>query len=751
MNGISLAPLLTKIKVDLASFKSDMQKATTAAVGATKEMSKKMANAAKIGEGFSKLGADMTKKVTLPFIAAGATATKFAMDVDTSFAKVSTILDKTKVSTEDLKKGVIAASNESGIAVTDFNEALYESLSAGIDSGNAIKFTSDMAKLAKGGFTETSKAVDVVTSVLNAYGMSADQATSISDKLITTQNIGKTTVDDLASSLGKIIPTANAFGVGVDDVSTAMAQLTKNGIQTAEATTYYNAMLNELGKSGTDASDAIKEKLGASFTDLMKQGVPLTNILKALKEKAEESGVSLSDMFGSSEAAKAALTIMKGDGAEYNEILGQMKNSAGATQKAFETMDATPANKLKKALNSLKNTAIELGAAAIPLIEKVAKLIENLTAKFSSLTPEQQNLIIKTGLVVAAIGPLLSIIGKAITLFTTLSPAVGAASAAISAAGGIMPAVGAAIASISAPVLIIIGVITALAICVATNFGGIRDTVVSVLSSVKDFIQATWSLIKLIWENDLYGIKTVVMDVFTIIANTINSVLKVIKDVFNIFSAAFRGDWSGCWNAVKQLVSDIWQGIVSFIGNMLNLIVDIILGIGTGLLNAAYNAFMFVKNGAVNAWNSLINWLKGAINDPIGTILSIGSAMWKAGADIFTSLWDGCKSIWNSISNWFSSKIDWVKDKLTFWKDSKSEIESTDGSHYNGLSYVPFDGYTARLHKGERVLTAEENKNYIQGNNTSNVNQTLNFYGKVESPYEVAKATKKSMRDLSFA
>ena len=134
MNGISLAPLLTKIKVDLASFKSDMQKATTAAVGAAKEMSKKMANATKIGEGFSNLGADMTKKVTLPFIAAGAAATKFAMDADTSFAKVSTILDKTKVSTEDLKKGVIAASNESGIAVTEFNEALYESLSAGIDS-----------------------------------------------------------------------------------------------------------------------------------------------------------------------------------------------------------------------------------------------------------------------------------------------------------------------------------------------------------------------------------------------------------------------------------------------------------------------------------------------------------------------------------------------------------------------------------------------------------------------------------------
>ena len=119
----------------------------------------------------------------------------------------------------------------------------YQSLSAGVDSGNAIAFTGDMVKLAKGGFTSTEKAVDVVTSALNAYEMSADQAVSVSDKLITTQNVGKTTVDQLASNLGRVIPTAKAFNVGIDDTCAAMADLTKNGIATAESTTYFNSCL----------------------------------------------------------------------------------------------------------------------------------------------------------------------------------------------------------------------------------------------------------------------------------------------------------------------------------------------------------------------------------------------------------------------------------------------------------------------------------------------------------------------------
>ncbi len=433
--GIELAPLLTRIKVDTASFKNDMQKAATIGVAEAQKISKSMSNVTKVGDSFVKVGSLLTKGVTVPLAAAAVGTTKMAVDFESSFAKVSTLLDSSQVDFGQYKSDILDASSESKIAVGEFSEAVYQSISAGVDQTKAIGFTTEAMKLAKGGFTDGASAVDILTTSINAYGLEASESQRVSDMLITTQNLGKTTVNELAASMGKVIPSANAYNVNLENVNTSMAILTKNGIATAEATTYYNSMLNELGKAGTEASDVLKDKLGKSFAELQAEGVPLTEILKTLETEAQASGKSLGDMFGSSEAAKAALTIMKDDGVEYNSILKQMEESAGATQEAFEKIDATPAEQLAGALNKMKNQAIELGGEFVPVIGKITDLLEDLTEKFSELSDEEKENILQWAGVAAAAGPVLSVVGSGIKTFSNLTSMIGGASKALGILG----------------------------------------------------------------------------------------------------------------------------------------------------------------------------------------------------------------------------------------------------------------------------------------------------------------------------
>ncbi|WP_052466152.1 phage tail tape measure protein [Beduini massiliensis] len=430
--GIKLAPLYTQLKVDIKNFKTEMDQVKTEAMAKAKAVSKEMEKTVKVGENMSKLGGTLTKTVSLPLVGIGTAATKMAVDFESSFAKVSTLLDANVVDYGKYKNDLLDASSDSKVAVEEFSEAVYGSISAGVDQTKAIQFTTDAMKLAKGGFTDGAKAVDVMTTAINGYGMKAEDATKISDMLITTQNLGKTTVDELASSMGAVIPVANSVNFGIDELSASYAQLTKNGIATAESGTYLKAMLSELGKSGSVADKALRELTGKGFADLKKEGQSTSDILKLLSDHAEKNGKTLKDMFGSVEAGSAALVLAKGNGAEYNEMLGAMQTSAGATQEAFEKMDATPAERMKGALNELKNSGIKLGQSLIPIVEKVADVIGDVAGWLSKLTPEQQQSILKWGAMAIAIGPVLKVTGGLVSTYGKLKPLLSGAGTMIS-------------------------------------------------------------------------------------------------------------------------------------------------------------------------------------------------------------------------------------------------------------------------------------------------------------------------------
>lgn len=495
--------------------------ATKAGTAAGKNLGTTIASSlGKAGSSVTKVGDSLTKKVTLPLAGVGVAAYAASTDFETAFAQLSTIADTSEVSVEDLKSGIKDLSTTTGVSMAEISGAMYSAISAGQSTGDALGFVETSMKLAKGGFTDTATATDVLTTALNAYGLAAEDVTHIGDVLIETQNEGKTTVAELGASLGKVIPTAASANVGFEDLSSQFVALTKNGIGTAEATTYINSMINELSKSGTTASETFKNVSGQTFPEYIKAGHTTAEAMKLLgesmeankdqvgriKEAMEElettgkvtsdvfetiagksfeefiaSGktvedamamleddaakmkVAIGDSFGSAEAAKAA-NVLASHFDDADIAMKNMISTSGQMEAAFATMDDTTAANMQRLTNQFQNLAIMIGESLLPVLqpvmEQLAAGITTVTEKWNALDPQMQQTIIKTAAIAAAAGPVLSIGGKLISGVGTLAGGIG----------GLVGKLGGATSSIGSFGTAAGGVTGSVASC-ATSFG----------------------------------------------------------------------------------------------------------------------------------------------------------------------------------------------------------------------------------------------------------------------------------------
>lgn len=278
---------------------------------------------------------------------------------ESAMAKVGTIADTAKVPLESLSSQVLQVSGDMHIGANEIAEAAYQAISAGQDTGNAVAFAGQASMLATAGFTSSASAVDILTTALNAYGKGADEAGHVSDVLLTTQNLGKTSVDELAGSMGRVIPLAAAYNVSLENLSSGLAIMTANGIATAEASTYTKSMLNELGDTGSTVGKILKQQTGKSFAELNADGKSLGDVLQVLYGSVGGNATKFAGLWSSVEAGTGALSLASSGADKFNGVLQQMQADSGATQTAYDTMTDTMAYKL----DGVKTNAQNLGTA----------------------------------------------------------------------------------------------------------------------------------------------------------------------------------------------------------------------------------------------------------------------------------------------------------------------------------------------------------------------------------------------------
>lgn len=397
----------------------NLDEAAEAARKASEEVEKfgdKSEETGKQSEESSKKGRDGIKELQGVLASAGIAATlneikngffdcsEAAAQFETSTAMVATIADTSQKSLGSISKEVRTYSNETGEAASDMAEATYQAISASVNTADAAAFAGTATKLAVGGFTSATTAVDVLTTAINAYGLAASDATQLSDYLITTQNLGKTSVDQLAQSVGKVIPLASAYNVQMDNLSSAYAVLTANGIATAESGTYLKSMLNELGDTSSGVSEVLLTSTGKTFAQLMEQGYSLGDVMAMLGNAVDGDSTAFNALWNSTEAGIGALSLFNAGADKYNSVLESMRTSAGATEKAYSTMADTTDKSKQRMENAFNNLKISVGDVLNPALTQVYEGFTGVFAGMSDFVDEYPAVVAAISAIAVGVG-----------------------------------------------------------------------------------------------------------------------------------------------------------------------------------------------------------------------------------------------------------------------------------------------------------------------------------------------------------
>ena len=577
--------------IDIGALKSKIVIDDTEARGKLKSFGDESDKAGSKLAGFGKMaGTTVVAGVAAIGAAAVATAgiaTKAFGDFEEGINKVATIADTSVMSVENIKSGVLDLSNDMGIATGELSEAMYQAISATGDTANALTYVEKASKLAKGGFTETSKAMDAVTKTMNAYGETGEEAFGkVSDMLVMTQNLGITTVDELSGALYNVVPTAAALGLEFDQVSAAMATMTSFGTPTSVATTQIRSALNELSKSGTKASDTFKELSGKSFTEFIDGGGNLSEAMVIMQDGAEKTGLSVTDLFSSVEAGAAALALTGTGADKFNDSLTQMRDASGATDEAYATMSEGINASFNKLANAGKNVLVQLG-------DKLAPVMIDLANWINSNMPQIQAVIEKT---FNAIGVVIDVVVKG---FNILIGWVKDLTKACQEEGTKQNQI----------------------------WTNIKTMFLDFFNAVKEFVVVFVDQFKKIWEEWGTVITTYTQGFVKALAIVFETVFKTITNLLNVFSKLFEGDWKGLWEAVKKLVFDLLTGILKFIQNSFDTMINIAKDIIPKMIQAGRDIFNGLWDGLESVWNNISNWVSDKVSWMVDKL-----AFWDNGA-----------------------------------------------------------------------------------------------------------------------
>ncbi len=350
----------------------------------------------------------------ITFVAALTKAFGNLAAADFASTKVKTL----GVDVDTLKPKLSTLSNElSGQASQlDLLAASYDVASAGFGEVTELTDVLKASQLgATGGFSDLATVADATTSVLNAYGKSSDEAASLVDGFIQTQNDGKIVVDQYAKQIGRIAPIAAGVGVKFEELNAAISSVTAAGVPVESTFAGLRQVIASIQKPTSEASK-VAEKLGIDFSAAALGSKGLSGVLEEIVAKGGDSAENLSKLFGSVEALTAIQPLLNDGLVSFNKNLeNQAKAQDVAAKAAFQAQNTIQGQiqRLGAAFTNLTTEGSEFGIAIRESIKIAAVTVEALKSAFEIA------ILAPIRLIVGAVKQIGTVIGQALGIEAT--------------------------------------------------------------------------------------------------------------------------------------------------------------------------------------------------------------------------------------------------------------------------------------------------------------------------------------------
>lgn len=628
----------------------------------------------------------------------GVAAVKTAADFDSAMSQVAAVSGATGKDFDALRNKAREMGAKTKFSATEAAEAMNYMAMAGWKTEDMLSGIEGIMNLAAASGEDLATTSDIVTDALTAFGLSAKDSGHFADILAAASSNANTNVSMMGETFKYCAPIAGALGFSAEDTAEAIGLMANAGIKSSQAGTALRTIMNNLasdvkisGKAIGDVTIATTNADGSmrDLSDILADcRSAFGNLTESEKAQAAESLVGKNAMSG-------FLALMNAGEGDIDKLSSAIDNCDGSSEKMAMTMQDNLAGQLTILKSQLQELAISFGDILMPAIRSIVSKLQSFVDKLNGMDEGTKRTIVTIALLVASIGPLLIIIGTAISKigvamqgFVKLANGVSKLKVAIQGGTGVLGKLGAALGGISAPVL---AVVTVIAVLVAafvhlwkTN-EGFRDAIIGTWNRIKDTISGFCQgivdrlnalgfqftdivdVLKTVWDGFCQVLAPIFEGVFNNIANILSTVTGVITGILDVFIGIFTGNWSQAWNGIKEIFSSIWNGISSFFSNILNVIkgvADVVLGwFGTSWNEVWTNIKTFFEgiwNGIATFFTTIWETLKNVVTVGIMAIGSILSAAFDIITLPFRFIWENCKEIIISVWDAIKSKVSTV-------------------------------------------------------------------------------------------